>query len=104
MAKAVSSPLILFPDDHDAQSEHEAASRGYLSHVVVQTDEGVRYQLCFYDPVRLGQTLADEFRLRANGFGEPNMVVVPDVTSECIRKAVEELWRAGYFNEIKPLR
>ncbi len=100
MSTATAEPIVIFPDWHDTRAELEATARGYLSHVVVQLQDGSRYQLLFYDPVRLEQDLTTE----ARGFlAEPNMVVVSDVTSEKIKDAVRGLWQQRYFEFLKPL-
>src|SRR5947209_18541977 len=99
MSMATSAPVIVFPDGYEERGQYEVPARGYLSDVIVQVEDGSRYQLFFYDPVRLEQDLASE----GQGYlAEPNMIVMPEVTTENIRNAVQALWRAGYFHQIKP--
>ena len=91
---------VVFPEDYDAQSEFETPSRGYLSGVVVQTTNGLRYRVFFYDPVRMQQDLEAE----GKGYlAEPNLILLSDVTTENIKRAVQGLWQDGYFKHLKPL-
>ena len=100
----VAEPFTLqFPEGFDERMEYETPSRGYLSNVVVRTHEGARYELFFVDPVRLQQELADNARSGQPFFAEPNLIVLPCVTTEAIREAVAGLLREGYFQHVKPV-
>jgi hypothetical protein len=100
MAVVEKSISVLFPADYDSQSEFETPLRGYLSEVTVELD-GSRYQLFFIDPVRLGQELQSNIDSGRLYFAEPNLIVLPEVTTEGIRKAVEGLARDGFFQHLK---
>lgn len=91
---------IAFPADYDAQSEFETPMRGYLSEVEVETD-GSRYQLFFVDPVRLTQELKSNVDSGRPYFAEPNLIVLPEVTTEAIRKAVTGLAADGFFQQLR---
>ena len=91
---------VSFPADYDAQSEFETPRRGYLSDVEVEL-EGARYRLFFIDPVRLDQELKSNVDSGRPFFSEPNLVVLPEVTTEAIKKAVEGLARNGFFQHLK---
>jgi hypothetical protein len=95
--------VIEFPPDYDAQSEYETPSRGYLSDVVVRMEGGARYQLFFIDPVRLQQELTGHMGEPQAYFWEPNLVVLPEVTTESIRAAVAGLVKERFFEYLKPL-
>src|SRR5262249_15607909 len=103
MSTTTSRITVLFPDDYDAQSASETPSRGYLSDVVIQLEDGSRYQLFFIDPVRLQQELADQVNLGRTYWAEPNVVVLPRVTTEAIHQAVEGLAAESFFRRLKPL-
>src|SRR5437764_28552 len=103
MSTATRQPTVIFPDGYDARGEHEAAARGYLSHVVVQLDDGSRYQLLFYDPVRLEQDLASAAKAGRPYLAGPNLVVLSEVTAAAIKQAVQGLWQDGFFEHLKPL-
>jgi hypothetical protein len=100
VAVAEKSLTILFPEDYDAQSEFETPLRGYLSEVEVELD-GLRYRLFFIDPVRLGQELKSNIDSGTSYFVEPNLIVLPEVTTEAIKKAVEGLARNGSLQQLK---
>ena len=101
MAVAEKSFTILVPDDYDAQSESETPLRGYLSDVEVKMD-ALRYRLFFIDPVRLGQELASNIETGACYFAEPNLIVLPEVTTAAMKTAIEGLARSGLLKHLKP--
>jgi hypothetical protein len=103
MTAAMTGPVVIFPASYDSRSEFETPSRGYLSDVIVQLDDGSRYQLFFIDPVRLEQTLTDDMKEGRNYYAEPGLIVLPEVNTESIKLAVEGLWKDGYFQKIKSL-
>jgi hypothetical protein len=103
MSTAADSFTVLFPEGYDARSEFETPSRGYLSGVVVRLGDGSRYPLFFMDPVRLQQELADYVREGRAYFAEPNLVILPEVTTESVKTAVQGLLREGFFEHLKPL-
>src|SRR5579864_2035474 len=99
--EVVEKPLtVVFPADYDAQSEFETPMRGYLSDVEVEWD-GSRYRLFFIDPIRLEQELKASVDSGRSYFAEPHLIVLPEVTTEAIKKAVEGLARDGYFQHVK---
>src|SRR5262245_45685552 len=103
MSAATVQPTIHFPDGYDARREFETPERGYLSNVVVQLENGNRYQVFFYDPVRMQQDLEEEVKAGRGYLAEPNVVLLPEVTTDNIKKAVAGLWSTGYFQRLKPL-
>jgi hypothetical protein len=103
MAALTENHSVLFPEDYDAQGEYETPFRGYLSDVIVQTRDGSRYRLFFIDPTRLQQELAEQTATGRAYFTEPNLVVLPEVTTESIRRTVDGLVRDGYFQHLRPL-
>jgi hypothetical protein len=95
--------VLEFPPDYDAQAEYETPSRGYLGGVIVRLEDGTRYQLFFIDPVRLQQELMGQIGDAQPYFWEPNMVVLPQVTTETIRVAVDGLVKDRCFESLNPL-
>ena len=95
--------VVLFPEDFDEQSAFETPSRGYLSHSIVQLPDGTRYPVFFIDPVRLRQEMEIDAQSGEPFFAEVNMIVLPEVTLERIRTAVETLAEQGFFQHLKPL-
>ena len=95
--------VISFPDGYDDRLEFETPSKGYLRDVVVQLEDGSSYKLFFIDPIRLQQDLQADAADGRDYYAEPGMVVLPEVTTETIQKAVAALWREGFFRSLKPL-
>jgi hypothetical protein len=94
---------IVFPDWYDARCEYETPAKGFLSDVEVHLADGSRYQLYFTDLVRLQQTLEDDVAFGRPYFAEPGLVVLPEVTTEAIQRAVPGLLRDGFFRHLKPV-
>jgi hypothetical protein len=94
---------ISFPQGYDDRLEFETPSKGYLRDVVVQLGDGSKYKLFFIDPIRLEQDLQADVANGREYYSEPGMVVLHEVTTESIRKAVSGLLRDGFFRRMKPL-
>lgn len=75
--------------------EMETPTRGCLDVVVVI--DGDRYPVSFYDRERLTQELQRDVAAYAS------LVVVPEVNTEAIRRAVDQLVEEGFFNALRPL-
>jgi len=60
-----------------------------------------RYQLTFYDPIRLNQDVLAELE-RGSFFLEPNVVVVPAVTRANIEAAVTQITASGAYRNLRP--
>ncbi len=72
--------------------------------MIVTLEDGRRFELEAYDPVRFGQTVVDEVA-RDGYFAEPNSLVVSAVTHEAIVDAVRKLFAIpSYVNSLVPLR
>lgn len=95
---------ISFPDGYEDRLELEAPSKGYLRNVTVNLEGRDSYQLFFIDPARLEQNLEAEVECGRAYYSEPGMIVVPKVTTDSIRRAVEEMVRDGFFEHLKPFR
>lgn len=94
---------IIFPDDYDARRQYETPFKGYLGDVVVRLDDGQRFRLFFIDPARLRQELEEQAERGQPYFAEPNLIVLPEVNSDAIRRAVEGLVSEQFFRHLKPL-
>jgi hypothetical protein len=79
--------------------EMETPARGYLDIVVVL--RGERHPLSFFDPVRLRQEVEDDIKRGKASFA--GLVVVQQVTTENVRRAVDELVREGFFHSLRPI-
>jgi len=70
--------------------------------VIVELENGARHRLSLIDLVRLEQGLADIARAGHACYAEKGLVVVPEVSTEAIRLAVQGLWDEGYFHRGQP--
>ena len=100
MKKDSPPPDVIFPEDYFGRREDETPYKGYLPEVVAKFADGSRYRLFFMDPIRLAQELADEASSGRPYFGEPNLIVLPKVTTEAVRRAIAELHLDGYFDRV----
>ena len=103
MATSMATFTLHYPDWYDERVELEMTDKGYFAGPVVELEDGSRYELYFYDPVRLAQDLE---RSAAEGIpciAEVNLVVVPEVTPAAILAAVERLVQIGYFGHLRPV-
>ena len=103
MATATEPAVLVLPEDYDERRAYETPLRGYLEGATVRLADGSRYPVFFYDPVRLGQDLEEYAKLGRPFLAEPNLIVLPEVTEEAMRAAVEALARQGFFQQLKPL-
>ena len=103
MATAAADAEIIYPPGFDDRWEAETTDKGYLRDVVVRFEDGSRFLVNFIDPVRLAQDLQCEEESGSPYIAEPGMIVVPRVTKESIRRAVEGLSREGFFKNSRPI-
>jgi hypothetical protein len=68
--------------------------KGWLDGVVAEYDAS-EFRLVIYDEARLTQEVQDALA-SAGFFAEGNVLVVPQLTRECIDAAVERLSRGGF--------
>lgn len=94
---------VRFPDWYDELAEVEAEHKGWLQGVEVELDDGTRYPVTFYDPVRLAQDLTEEAKWERPYLAEPGLVVVPAVTRNAISQAAEHLTASGFFFHLRPI-
>lgn len=97
-------PLLVFESPFDERAQYEAKARGYLSHAMVQQSDGTTYPVVFYDTVRLAQDLEYEVSIGKMCVADVGMIVLPDVTLENMRIAVNKLTDEGYFKGLKPIQ
>lgn len=78
---------INFPDFFDGE-EWVFESKGWI--ILVLTYRNKNYELVFYDPVRLMQTINDDLH-SSQYFIEQNLIVIPNVNRANIEKVVLDL-------------
>jgi hypothetical protein len=91
---------VIYPIKWDERDYMERQAKGWLSDVIVQTEDGVEHKLSFYDPVRLAQEIESEFSEGKSGFIERGLIVVSEVTKENIEKAISQAEKEGYFQSV----
>ena len=74
--------------------------KGWCGIGVVVLPDGHRVEVFFYDPARLASDLESVLKSGHACVAEPNMIVVPSVTRECMEAAVNELYEQGYFERL----
>jgi hypothetical protein len=94
-------PRLAFKYPFDEAAASDAEARGYLSYAFVESSNGTRYPVVFYDPVRLQQDLEVEASDGRPFIAEPGMIVVPEVTLARMQEAVERLFQAGFFDALR---
>ena len=95
---------LVFLHPFDELAAHEARDRGYLSYVSVELEDGSRYPVVFYDPVRLRQDLEEVTKLGHPCVADPGMIVIPEVTMEHMSKAIAILAEEGFFSDLQRIR
>jgi hypothetical protein len=102
MSIGIRPATVSFPESYDERAEWEHSCKGFLPGVIVELQDGRRYQLYFMDPVRLQQDAEEEFKLGYACFTEPALVVIPEVTRSAVLAAVARLQETGYFEHLQP--
>lgn len=93
------NPIIQYKYGLNEIEEFEMKFKGYRSGVIVECPNKLKYELCFYDPIRLGQDLEDEEIIY-----EAGLVIVKEVTKQSIEKAVLQMWQNNFFDKLAPIR
>jgi hypothetical protein len=97
-------PKLVFDASFDERAQFEAKSRGYLSNVYAQQSDGSMYPVVFYDCIRLAQDLEYEVSTGRMCVADTGMIILPEVTLECMKIAVKKLTDEGYFKQCRPTR
>ncbi len=94
---------LSFTCDFDERAEWEIERKGYFEHAIVHLPDGGTVPVCFWDPGRLSEDLETDLKSGRTCIGEPGMIIIPCVTVENMRVAVEELYHRGYFDRLRSL-
>lgn len=95
---------LVFVIPFGRNEEEEAKSRGYLSHVLVELDDGRLYPVFFYDIVRLQQDLDEEAKHGRAFVADPGMIVLSEVTLATMELAAQKLCDERYFDKLRPVQ
>jgi len=79
----------------------ESEQRGYFGPAIVELPNNGRVRVCFYDPIRLSQDLKTVQESGEVCIAEPGLIVIPSVTLEYMQRAVQQLYRQGYFEALR---
>jgi hypothetical protein len=94
---------IFFEDGSEPRNEQEAFQREYRGDVIVELGDGRRFKVIFLTPHRIAQELERMSEFGQPHFVEPSMIVVPDVTTEAIVRAINALSYEEFFDELVPI-
>ena len=97
-----SYPKLHFGDTF-AEIAWELEYKGWYGGATVELENGARYPVFFYDPVRLAQDLLAEAEQGRPYVAEAGMIVVPLVSEANMRLAVGQLYKAGWFDHLQPI-
>jgi len=101
--KEDSNVTLSFTFELDERAVWEIQQKGWFEHALVHLPDGSNVPVCFWDPVRLSQDLESDLKFGRSCIGEPGMIIIPQVTVENMKAAVEELYRSGYFDRLRSL-
>ena len=96
-------PRLLFHEGIDERAAFEMTLKGWVS-AQVATEDGAHYPVYFCDPVRLQQDLDERAAQGEPCLAEPGLIVLPEVTVEAAERAVQFLWRRGFFTGLQTER
>lgn len=97
MTSQTGEPELLFTCEFDDRLAAEVEQKGWCECAAALLPGGFRIPLSFWDPARLSQELDTVVKLGRCSIAEPAMIIVPRVTRDMMKRAVEELFKAGYF-------
>lgn len=94
-------PKLILYEGFGERDDWEIAQKGWFC-AHVELEDGSRYEINFYDPVRLIQEYND-IVIRDNEpcYLEFNIIIIPKVTIDAVRKCIHYLWTKKYFDYIK---
>jgi len=98
--KTRGDPRVIFPAGFDERAAFETPLKGWLS-THVELEDGCRYAVYFSDPIRLQQDVEEALKRGRPCFAEPGLIIVPEVTVQTIRDAVQFLSKQGFFAYLK---
>ena len=103
MPETETYPLLHFREPFETVA-WEVSAKGYYGGVTVELEDGSRYSVYFYEPVRLAQDLESEVESGGACIAEPGMIIIPEINEENIRRAIKELNKEGWFNQMVSIK
>lgn len=104
MPSKQTSARIVYAREFTERDLAEAQARGYLSHVMVEIEDGQLYPVLFYDVIRLRQDLEESSKHGRAFVADPGMIVLPEITVTAMENAVQQLNKEGFFEYLVPLQ
>ena len=99
--KEVFPKLILL--DWQEDDDIIIRDKGWFCNNLVELENGNRFQVCFFDYVRLGQELKYNIKNGQPFFIEDNLIVLSEITIENMQKAIIKAETLGFFENLKPI-
>ncbi len=96
----MSTVTLSFTCDFDERAAYEIEKTGFFEHAIANLPGGKRVKVSFWDPGRLAQDLETELKQGHVSLGQPGLILVPRVTVENMRRAVNEQYESGYFDQL----
>lgn len=93
---------IEWPPGYFDRREAETSDKGWLKIVVRLRTWDLRYEIHLFDLARARQALQDAHDGGLVSFAEAGLILVDEVNTETVRRAVVENYRAGLFERLKP--
>ena len=89
---------IIFKGGYTELDEIQMPLKGYRNDVEVHFSNGMKFNYCFYDAIRLSQDIIDEKYII-----EENLIVLDEVTKKKIELVINKLWTSGLYKKYKPI-
>jgi len=96
-------PKLIFLDWQEGD-EIVINQKGWFCHNVVELANGNRYQICFFDKVRLVHELNYWEEQGKPFFIENALIVLSEVTIENMKAAIREAEKQKFFENLKPIQ
>lgn len=95
-------PKLIFLDWQEGD-DLSIRQKGCFLHNEVELWNGNRYQVCFFDKIRLVQELTHYETQGQPFFIEQNLIVLSEVTMENMQEAIIAAEKQGFFENLKPI-
>ena len=92
-------PQLVFSVDFDERTAEEVLQKGWFRAAFALMPNGARVPLAFFDPVRLRQEIDAALHSGSSCFAEVCLIVVPEITKECMEAALRELYGSRFFEQ-----
>lgn len=94
------NPKLVYKCEFDELTAYDVEYKGWFDAVAVILPDGIEIPMALRDPVRLTQDLEYEVAAGKCCVAEPALIVVPKITEEYMVKAVNQLYREGFFDRL----